>query len=189
MPLHPHWTLVSWGRGCGWLVSARNSMESGSRFCVGLVWVYVTAVRSCGIRPVFESPLFSHPTLRKRPFISYMTLGGPPNPSEPLFAHLGNETEKPALQINTLMLQTGTHPAKGWTHPGAQPRRHFQGQQGLYVGKGSPPGPSWLLAWVQPGRSHPSSGLNILGGKAGWNKLPFKRGTLFIGRCQSCSCY
>lgn len=126
-------------------------MENGSRVCMGLCGVHVIAVKSCAIRPVIESPPFSYPTHRKGPFISCVTLGEPVNPSEPLFAHLGNENDKTALQINTLMLQTGTHPAKGWTHPGLCPGDVFRGSR-VSVGEGltsqaqlaSGLGPAWL---------------------------------------------
>ena len=85
---------------------------------------------------------------------------------------------KSALQINTLLLQTCTHPAQGWARPGLHPRQCFRGSRASTGEELTPPGPSWLLALVQPGRSRQSSGLNILGSKAGISCL--SRGELYL---------
>lgn len=70
-------------------------------------------------------------------------------------------------------------PSPSWAHPGTQAGAQFQRAAGASAGEGlMPPGPSWLLAWVQPGCSRQSSGLNILGGKAGISCL--SRGELYL---------
>lgn len=63
--------------------------------------------------------------------------------------------------------------------PSNAAQRTVSGAAGASAGEGlRPPGPSWLLAWVQPGRSRQSSGLNILGGQAGISCL--SRGELYL---------
>lgn len=84
---------------------------------------------------------------------------------------------KPALQINTLLLQTRAHPVRVRARRGGSTPGNVSGAAEPPEGL-APPGPSWLLAWVQPGRSRQSSRLNILGGKAGISCL--SRGELYL---------
>lgn len=86
---------------------------------------------------------------------------------------------KSAPQMDALTLQTRTQTARGWAHLAVPARAPFQGAAGASAEEAlESPGPSCLLAWVQPGRSRQSSGLNILGGQAGISCL--SRGELYL---------
>lgn len=138
----------------------------------GAVCAHLTTVR-CGIRHDSESPL-PCPSPRKAPLTFCVTSGRTSTPSLGVLIWAKGMI-KSALQTHT----THIHPARIWAWPGAEPWGPFQGQPGQQLGKDSkPPWPSWLLAGVQPGHSHQSSRLNILGGKARISCL--SRGELYL---------
>lgn len=146
---------LDWTGRLGWLIiSARSSLGGGRRGHQG--WWHQIQL---GLRPL-------PPCTQEGAVPSAVASVRPASLSEPLL---------------TWARGTCTHAAQGWARSGAPPRGGFGGSSGgLPWEPGSPPGPAWL--WPRPshaGRSRQSSGLNILGGQAGWNKLPFQ-GELYL---------